>query len=215
MSGINPVNTKSGSFLQEIQVTMKEKLNSAKDEGIISNDFDDGAAATLSISSSGIAQADRAEREAILQQSIVQLDGGYKKFNLTDEEACILKSFRLEEYYNIRSRMKNDDPVSYNSLLQAEKVADSKNDPSEKFKVYAHAYDWAYGDIFDRIHEVNPEADIYVKSSGTPDNHNYQMSNNRKSIVISTDEIKLLQSKQEEDKEAQEMLWNSILEKIG
>ncbi len=216
MTGIDVIGVnKSGEYLQGIQNTIKDSLNTAKQEGTISSAFSDSTAATLSISSSGAAQAERAEREALLKDSIVQLDGGYKKFNLTDEEACILKSFRLEEYYDIRSRMKNDDPVSYNSLLQAEKVADSKNDPSEKFKVYAQAYDWAYGDIFDRIHEVNPDADIYVKSSGTPDNHNYQMRNNRKSIVISTDEIKLLQSKREKDKEAQEMLWNSILEKIG
>ncbi|MCR4648377.1 MAG: hypothetical protein K5776_04785 [Lachnospiraceae bacterium] len=35
------------------------------------------------------------------------------------------------------------------------------------------------------------------------------------SIVISTDEIKLLQSKKDSDKKAQEELWNSILEKIN
>ena len=81
--------------------------------------------------------------------------------------------------------MKDTDRTSYNDLLKAEQTADNDSDPSEKFKVYAKAYNWAYGDIFDR-----------------------------KLIVISTDEIKLLQSKQDKDKDAQEKLWNSILEKI-
>ena len=215
MNGINAVNNgKSGEFLQGIQTTIKEKLNNAIEGGAISNAFDEGVAATLSISSSGIAQASRAEREDIIRQSIVQLDGGYRKFNLTDEEACILKSFRLEEYYDIRNRMKNEDINAYNDLLKSEEIADKNSDPSEKIKVYAKAYNWAYGDIFDRIHNEDPEVDIYVKSSGTPENHDYHMRNNRKSIVISTDEIKLLQSKQDKDKEAQERLWNSILEKI-
>ena len=82
------------------------------------------------------------------------------------------------------------------------------------FKAYAKAYNWAYGDIFNKIHKENPDVDIYVKSSGTPESHNYQMRNNRTSIVLSTDEIKLLQSKKETDKDAQEKLWNSILERI-
>lgn len=215
MNGINPVNSKSGDFLQGIQMTIKEKLNNAKDEGAISNAFEDGAAATLSISSSGIAQASRAERETILQQSIVQLDGGYRKLDLTDEETCILKSFRLEEYYDIRSRMKDQDNQAYNDLIKAEEVAKKNPDPSEQFKVYAKAYNWAYGDVLDRIHKEKPDVDIYVKSSGMPENYNYQMRNNRTSLIISTDEIKLLQSKKESDKQAQEELWNRILEKIS
>ena len=169
---------------------------------------------TLSISSSGIAQAERAEREAILKNSIVQLEGGYKRFELSDEETCILKSFRLEEYYGIRDRMKNEDSDAFNALLKAEKSAAQDPDPSETFKVYAKAHNWAYGDVFDRIHKENPDVDIYVRSLGTPENHNFQMRNNRTSLVISTDEIKLLQSKKESDKDAQETLWNTILEKI-
>ena len=214
MNGINPVNGQSGDFLQGIQMTIKEKLNNAREEGAISDAFNDDVTATLSISSSGIAQASRAEREAILQQSIVQLDGGYRKFNLTDEEACILKSFRLEEYYDIRSRMKDKDINAYNDLLKSEEIADKNSDPSEKFKVYAKAYNWAYGDVFDRIHKENPDVDIYVKSSGMPENHNYQMRNNRTSLIISTDEIRLLQSNREDDRKAREELWNKILEKI-
>ncbi|MCR4990346.1 MAG: hypothetical protein K6A38_05710 [Lachnospiraceae bacterium] len=93
-------------------------------------------------------------------------------------------------------------------------MADKNSDPSEKFKVYAKAYNWAYGDVFDRIHNENPDVDIYVKSSGMPENHNYQMSKNRISLIISTDEIRLLQSNKENDKKAQEELWNRILEKI-
>ena len=215
MNGINAINSsKSGEYLQGLQKTIKEKLNNAVEEGAVSAAFGEGAAATLSISSSGIAQADRAEREAILQQSIVQLEGGYRKFNLTDEEACILKSFRLEEYYDIRNRMKNEDINAYNDLLKSEEIADKNSDPSEKFKVYAKAYNWAYGDVFDRIHKENPEVDIYVRSPGTEENHNYQIRNNRTSLIISTDEIKLLQSKNDDDKKAQEELWNRILDKI-
>ena len=215
MNGINAVNNgKSGEFLQGIQTTIKEKLNNAIEGGAISNAFDDEVAATLSISSSGIAQASRAEREDIIRQSIVQLDGGYRKFNLTDEEACILKSFRLEEYYDIRNRMKNEDINAYNDLVKSEEIADKNSDPSEKFKVYAKAYNWAYGDVFDSIHKENSDVDIYVRSPGTEENHNYQMRNNRISLIISTDEIKLLQSKNDNDKKAQEELWNRILEKI-
>lgn len=215
MNCINSINkSKSGEYLQGLQETIKEKLNNTIEEGAVYDAFGDGAAATLSISSSGMAQADRAEREAILQQSIVQLDGGYRKFNLTDEEACILKSFRLEEYYDIRSRMKNMDVNAYNDLLRSEEKAQKNHDPSEQFKVYAKAYNWAYGDVFDRIHKENPDVDIYVKSSGMPEDHNYQMRKNRTSLILSTDEIRLLQSKKESDKQAQEELWNKILEKI-
>ena len=215
MNGINAINSsKSGEYLQGLQKTIKEKLNNAVEEGAVSAAFGDGAAAALSISSSGIAQADRVEREAILQQSIVQLEGGFRKFNLTDEETCILKSFRSEEYYDIRSIMKNEDVNAYNDLLRSEENARKDPDPSEQFKVYAKAYNWAYGDVFDRIHKENPDVDIYVKSSGMPEDHNYQMRKNRTALVISTDEIKLLQSKKESDKQAQEELWNRILDKI-
>ena len=216
MNGIKAVNnSKSAEYLQGIQTTIKEKLNNAIEEGAFSNTFDEGVAATLSISSSGIAQASRAEREDIIRQSIVQLDGGYRKFNLTDEEACILKSFRLEEYYDIRDKMKKEDPDSYNNLLKAEESASHDPDPSATFKVYSKAYNWAYGDVFDRIHKENPDVDIYVRSSGTPENHNFQMRKNRTSLIISTDEIKLLQSKKDADKEAQEALWNKIMGRIS
>ena len=215
MNGIDSVGVnKSGDYLQKMQMAIKDKLNVAKDEDSISNALGDNVAATLSISSSGIAQVERAEREAILKNSIVQLEGGYKRFELSDEETCILKSFRLEEYYGIRDRMKNEDSDAFNALLKAEKSAAQDPDPSETFKVYAKAYNWAYGDVFDRIHKENPDVDIYVRSPGTPENHNFEMRNNRTSLVISTDEIKLLQSKKESDKDAQETLWNTILEKI-
>ena len=54
-------------------------------------------------------QLGRAEKEEFIAKSTVQLEGAYRKFDLTDSEACILKSFRLEEYYDIRERMKNED----------------------------------------------------------------------------------------------------------
>ena len=41
------------------------------------------------------------------------------------------------------------------------------------------------------------------------------MRNNRKAIVISTDDIKLLQSKRDADKKEQDELWKSILDKIN
>ncbi len=47
-----------------------------------------------------------------------------------------------------------------------------------------------------------------------PENHNYQIRNNRTSLIISTDEIRLLQSDKEYDRKAQDEVWNRILEKI-
>ncbi|MBO4901862.1 MAG: hypothetical protein J5518_03640 [Lachnospiraceae bacterium] len=110
--------------------------------------------------------------------------------------------------------MKNEDRDAYNSLLKEEEEANKIPDPSKKFKVYAKVYNWAYGDVFDRIHKENPDVDIYVKSPGMSENYNYQMRNNRISLVLSTDEIRLLQSSKDSDKKAQEELWNKILEKI-
>lgn len=216
MNAISPVMVnKSDDYLQRTQDVIKDRLHGVNREESISNALGDNIAATLSISSSGIAQADRAERESIIQNAIVQLDGGYKKFNLSDEESCILKSFRLEEYYDIRDKMKKEDPDSYNNLLKEEESASHDPDPSATFKVYSKAYNWAYGDVFDRIHKENPDVDIYVRSSETPENHNFQMRNNRTSLIISTDEIKLLQSKKDADKEAQEALWNRIMGRIS
>lgn len=215
MSGIGMVGIhKTGDYLNGMQAAIKDKLNAVKKDDTVSSAFGDDSAATLSISSSGVAQAEHAEREALIKQSIVQLEGGYKRYNLTDEETCILKSFRLEEYMEIRDRMRKDDSGAYQDFLKAEVVAKKDSDPSTQFKLYAKAYDWAYGDVFDRIHKENPDVDIYVKSAGTPDNHNYQMKNNRKALVISTDEIELLQSKKDNDKETQAKLWNSILNRI-
>ena len=182
--------------------------------GYISDAFDADVSKTLSVTSSGIKQSDRTEKEEIIAKSTVELSGAYTKFNLSDSEVCILKSFRLEEYYDIRGRMKNEDSDSYNNFLKEEEAANKNPDPSAKFKVYAKAYNWAYGDIFDKIHKENPEVDIYVKSAGTPESHNYQMRNNRTSIVLSTDEIKLLQSDKDTDKDDRDKLWNSILEII-
>lgn len=190
-----------------------EKLQNKVGE-YISDAFDADVSKTLSVTSSGIKQLDRTEKEEIIAKSTVELSGAYTKFNLSDSEACILKSFRLEEYYDIRGRMKNEDTDSYNNLLKEEEAANKNPDPSAKFKVYAKAYNWAYGDIFDKIHKENPEVDIYVKSAGTPESHNYQMRNNRTSIVLSTDEIKLLQSDKDIDKDDRDKLWNSILEII-
>lgn len=215
MSGIDGVSSRNtDDYLHEMQAVIKEKCNVAKQDETISNVFGDNAAVTMSISSVGVAQAKRAERESLINHSIVQLDGGYKRFQLNDEETCILKSFRLEEYMEIRDRMQKEDSGSYQEFLKSEVAAKKNSDPSAQFKLYAKAYHWAYGDVFDRIHKENPEVDIYVKSAGTPENHNYQMRNNRKALVISTDEMKLLQSKKDTDREAKAKLWNDILNRI-
>ena len=148
-------------------------------------------------------------RKGDLMSSIYEIYG-----NNAREMTISLMGLDISEYYDIRNRMKNDDINAYNDLLKSEEIADKNSDPSEKFKVYAKAYNWAYGDVFDRIHKENPEVDIYVRSPGMEENQNYQMRNNRTSLVISTDEIKLLQSRNDNDKKAQEELWNRILEKI-
>lgn len=50
MKGIDSVGiNKSGDYLQGMQVSIKEKLNTAKQDGTISSAFDDNVAATLSI----------------------------------------------------------------------------------------------------------------------------------------------------------------------
>ena len=88
MNGIDSVGVnKSIDYMQKTQMEIKDKLNIAKNENSFSIALGDNVAATLSISSSGVAQAERAERESILKNSIVQLECGYKKFDLSDEEA--------------------------------------------------------------------------------------------------------------------------------
>ena len=71
------------------------------------------------------------------------------------------------------------------------------------------------GDIFDKIHEKEPDVDIYVKSASTPKDHNYNFINGAKNLVISTDELKLLQSQNPKDAEKQEKLWLDIFDRIN
>ena len=159
-------------------------------------------------------KAERASKEELFQKSIVQLESPYR-IKINREESCIMRSFRLDEYYSIQERMKKEDPDAYNALCQANEEADKNHDTSAKFRALASAYSWAYGDAFDKIHKVEPEVDIYIKSASTPENHDYQFTNNRKSIVLTTDELKLLQSTKSKDADAQKKLWDSIMEKIG
>ena len=159
-------------------------------------------------------KAERAEKEELFQKSIVQLESPYK-IKMSREESCIMRSFQLDEYYSIQERMKEEDPNAYNALRKANEEADKNHDTSAKFRALASAYTWAYGDAFDKIHKVEPDVDIYIKSASTPENHDYRFTNNRKSIVLSTDELKLLQSTKSQDADAQKKLWDSIMEKIG
>ena len=50
--------------------------------------------------------------------------------------------------------------TTFQDFLKAEVVAKKDSDPSTQFKLYAKAYDWAYGDVFDRIHKENPDVDM-------------------------------------------------------
>lgn len=99
--------------------------------------------------------------------------------------------------------MKEEEPNAYHALRKANEEADKNHDTSAKFRALASAYTWAYGDAFDKIHKVEPDVDIYIKSVSTPENYDYQFTNNRKSIVLSTDELKLLQSTKSQDADAQ------------
>ena len=160
----------------------------------------------------------KAEREAKIkafQESIVYYEESPFKINITREEGNIMRSFEPEEYTSIIERMKKDDPDTYAKHKAALDEAKANGDTSTVFREYAGAYKWAYGDIFDKIHEKEPDVDIYVKSASTPKNHNYNFINGAKNLVISTDELKLLQSQNPKDAEKQEKLWLDIFDRIN
>lgn len=160
----------------------------------------------------------KAEREAKIkafQESIVYYEESPFKINITRDERNIMMSFEPEEYSSIIERMKKDAPEIYAKHKTALDKARANGDTSGVFREYAGAYKWAYGDIFDKIHEKEPDADIYIKSASTTQDHDYHFINNSKRLVISTDEMKLLQSKNPKDTDKQEKLWMDIFDRIN
>lgn len=160
----------------------------------------------------------KAEREAKIkafQESIVYYEESPFKINITRDERNIMMSFEPEEYSSIIERMKKDAPDTYAKHRTALEEARANGDTSGVFREYAGAYKWAYGDIFDKIHEKEPDADIYIKSASTTKDHDYHFINNSKRLVISTDEMKLLQSKNPKDADKQEKLWVDIFDRIN
>lgn len=160
----------------------------------------------------------KAEREAKIkafQESIVYYEESPFKINITRDERNIMMSFEPEEYSSIIERMKKDAPDTYAKHRTALEEARANGDTSGVFREYAGAYKWAYGDIFDKIHEKEPDADIYIKSASTTKDHDYHFINNSKRLVISTDEMKLLQSKNPKDADKQEKLWLDIFDRIN
>ena len=160
----------------------------------------------------------KAEREAKIkafQESIVYFEESPFKINITREEGNIMRSFELEEYTSILERMKKDDPETYEKHKKALDEAKANGDTSGVFREYAGAYKWAYGDILDKIHEKEPDVDIYIKSASTPKDHDYNFIKGAKSLVISTDELKLLQSNNPKDAEKQDKLWLDIFDRIN
>ena len=160
----------------------------------------------------------KAAREAKIkafQESIVYYEESPFKINITREERNIMMSFEPEEYSSIIERMKKDAPQNYAKHKTALEEARANGDTSGVFREYAGAYKWAYGDIFDKIHEKEPDVDIYIKSASTTKDHDYHFINNSKRLVISTDEMKLLQSKNPKDADKQEKLWLDIFDRIN
>ena len=160
----------------------------------------------------------KAEREAKIkafQESIVYYEESPFKINITRDERNIMMSFEPEEYSSIIERMKKDAPDTYAKHRTALEEARANGDTSGVFREYAGAYKWAYGDIFDKIHEKEPDADIYIKSASTTKDHDYHFINNSKRLIISTDEMKLLQSKNPKDADKQEKLWVDIFDRIN
>ncbi len=144
-------------------------------------------------------------------------------FSLTREETNLLQSWRLEEYVSIMDRMKNSDPEQYKAHQQALMAAEDGGELGEDLRVRLSAYRWAYGDAMDQIYEKHPGVDVFIKSPQDDprfyDNKEfrnaYQKKNNIPYLVITTDELKLLQSKRKEDKERQDKLWDAIKSRIS
>lgn len=216
---------KSLDALQELKKSLGRETNEYKLEALSDEDAEGLKAKMRSyIGENGkiavpeMTEDQKAEREAKIkafQESIVYYEESPFKINITREEGNIMRSFEPEEYTSIIERMKKDDPDTYAKHKVALDEAKANGDTSTVFREYAGAYKWAYGDIFDKIHEKEPDVDIYVKSASTPKDHNYNFINGAKNLVISTDELKLLQSQNPKDAEKQEKLWLDIFDRIN
>ncbi len=144
-------------------------------------------------------------------------------FSLTREETNLLQSWRLEEYVSIMDRMKNSDPEQYKAHQQALIAAENGGELGDDLRVRLSAYRWAYGDAMDQIYEKHSGVDVFIKSpqddphfyDGREFRNAYQKQNNIPYLAVTTDELKLLQSKRKEDKEAQDKLWEAIKSRIN
>lgn len=138
------------------------------------------------------------------------------RLDISKDDANLLKSFRLEEYVELTERMKASDPAAYRLHLKNLQDAEDRGDISAKIRERNKAYTWAYGDILDILHKENPDLDVYIRSAGTPKNFEFrsgqEKQKNRPYLIISTDEIKQLQSLK--DKEKKDKLWNEIRSRI-
>lgn len=145
-------------------------------------------------------------------------DTGLRKWKLSTKESNLLKGFRLEEYVDLIRKMQVSDPEAYKSHLKNLQDADYSDDPGAKVSEYTKPYIWAYGDILDILYKDNPDLDVFIRSAGTPENFEfrgaYHKKNQRRYLIISTDEIKLLQSKDARNKESQTRLWKTIWNRI-
>lgn len=140
------------------------------------------------------------------------------KLELSRDEANLMNSFRLEEYVELTRKMQDSDPEAYRLHMKRLQEAKDRGDISAKIREYTMPYTWAYGDILDTIHKCKPELDVYIRSEGTPKDFEFRKGQekrkNRPYLVISTDEIRLLQSKDTGMKEKQEKLWEELWDRI-
>ena len=140
------------------------------------------------------------------------------KLDLSREESNLLTGFRLEEYVELTEQMKRSDPEAYRLHIKRLQEAENSGDISARVRERVSPYIWAYGDILDMLHKSNPDLDVFIRSAGTPENFEfrseYDKKNNRQYVIISTAEIRLLQSKNSNDKKRQDKLWSEIMNRI-
>lgn len=140
------------------------------------------------------------------------------KLELSREEANLMNGFRLEEYVELTRKMQTSDPEAYRLHRKRLQDAKDRSDISAKIREYTMPYTWAYGDVLDTIHKSAPELDVYIRSEGTPENFEFRKGQekrkNRPYLIISTGEIRLLQSKDTSMKEKQAKLWAEIWSRV-
>lgn len=145
-------------------------------------------------------------------------DTGLRKWKLSTKESNLLTGFRLEEYVDLIRKMQASDPEAYKSHLKNLQDAEDRGDTGAKVSEYTKPYIWAYGDILDIFYKDNPDLDVFIRSAGTPQDYEfrgeYHKKNHRRYLIISTDEIKLLQSKNLNNKDKQDRLWKELWNRI-